>query len=169
MSHIYGYLTWFFLENALHSGDHVSWHSPLDQTRSAAGQYNCNPSHIQHMLMVDDPQIPPVAGPLGSVRFIQVAMLKLIICDNNKAIIIIFAYVCYTTKLHLTVWTKTFTTLSSNLTPFLDSTSHVASSVHTTHPQTIAPNGRSGASQGKIINIPRHLLTQWKTFQCKKN
>lgn len=61
----------FQTENALCSGDHVSWHSPLDQTRSAAGQYNCNPSHIQHMLMVDDPQIPPVAGPLGSVRFIQ--------------------------------------------------------------------------------------------------
>ncbi|XP_068746671.1 suppressor of fused homolog [Montipora capricornis] len=61
----------FRTENALYSGDHVSWHLPLDQTPSAAGQYNCNPSHIQHMLMVDDPQLPLVTSPLGSVRFIQ--------------------------------------------------------------------------------------------------
>lgn len=54
------------------SGDHVSWHLPLDQTPSAAGQYNCNPSHIQHMLMVDDPRVPVITGPLGSIRFIQV-------------------------------------------------------------------------------------------------
>lgn len=62
----------FQTDNMLVSGDHVSWHLPLDQTPSAAGQYNCNPSHIQHMLMVDDPRVPVITGPLGSIRFIQV-------------------------------------------------------------------------------------------------
>lgn len=62
----------FQTENMLYNGDHVSWHLPLDQTPSTAGQYNCNPSHIQHMLMVNDPQLPLVTSPLGSVRFIQV-------------------------------------------------------------------------------------------------
>ena len=61
------------------SGDHVSWHLPLDQTPSAAGQYNCNPSHIQHMLMVDDPRVPVITGPLGSIRFIQVMQSTLAI------------------------------------------------------------------------------------------
>lgn len=63
--------------NTLYSGDHVSWHLPLDQTPSAAGQFNCNPSHIQHMLMVDDPRLPVVTSPLGSVRFIQVMIIVL--------------------------------------------------------------------------------------------
>ena len=64
----------FSTGNTLYSGDHVSWHLPLDQTPSASGQFNCNPSHIQHMLMVDDPRLPVVTSPLGSVRFIQVLM-----------------------------------------------------------------------------------------------
>lgn len=62
----------FQTDNTLQSGDHVSWHLPLDQTPSTAGQYDCNPSHIQHMLMADDPQLPLITSPLGSVRFIQV-------------------------------------------------------------------------------------------------
>ena len=66
-------------DNMLYNGDHVSWHLPLDQTPSTAGQYNCNPSHIQHMLMVDDPQLPLVTSPLGSVRFIQVGILRAVL------------------------------------------------------------------------------------------
>nr|XP_002129739.1 suppressor of fused homolog [Ciona intestinalis] len=52
----------FQSENALYSGDHVSWHAPLD---------NCE-SRLQHMLMTDDAQLPMVTTPIGSVNFIQV-------------------------------------------------------------------------------------------------
>ena len=60
----------------------MSWHLPLDQTPSTAGQYDCNPSHIQHMLMADDPQLPLITSPLGSVHFIQVRQMLGEICVN---------------------------------------------------------------------------------------
>ncbi|XP_039263815.2 suppressor of fused homolog [Styela clava] len=52
----------FQSENSLFSGDHVSWHAPLDNSES----------RITHMLMTDDPQLPMVTTPLGTVSFIQV-------------------------------------------------------------------------------------------------
>ncbi|CAK8681568.1 unnamed protein product [Clavelina lepadiformis] len=52
----------FQSENALYSGDHVSWHAPLDNSES----------RLQHMLMTDDAQLPMIHTPLGTVNFIQV-------------------------------------------------------------------------------------------------
>ncbi|NP_001161664.1 suppressor of fused-like protein [Saccoglossus kowalevskii] len=52
----------FQSENTLCSGDHVSWHNPLDNSES----------RINHMLMVEDPQLPPITTPFGSVQFIQI-------------------------------------------------------------------------------------------------
>lgn len=52
----------FQSENSLFSGDHVSWHAPLDNSES----------RITHMLMTDDPQLPMVSTSLGTVSFIQV-------------------------------------------------------------------------------------------------
>lgn len=49
-------------ENTFCSGDHVSWHSPLDNSES----------RIQHMLLTEDPQMQPVQTPFGVVTFLQV-------------------------------------------------------------------------------------------------
>lgn len=49
-------------ENTFCSGDHVSWHSPLDNSES----------RIQHMLLTEDPQMQPVRTPFGVVTFLQV-------------------------------------------------------------------------------------------------
>lgn len=48
--------------NVLCDGDHVSWHCPLDNSES----------RIEHMLMMEDPQLGTVATPFGPVSFIQV-------------------------------------------------------------------------------------------------
>lgn len=48
--------------NTLCSGDHVSWHSALDNGES----------RIQHMLMTEDPVLRVLQTPLGSVTFIQI-------------------------------------------------------------------------------------------------
>lgn len=49
-------------ENTFCSGDHISWHSPLDNSES----------RIQHMLLTEDPQMQPVQTPFGLVSFLQV-------------------------------------------------------------------------------------------------
>lgn len=48
--------------NILCSGDHVSWHCPLDNSES----------RIQHMLMTEDSQLGIAPTPFGSVTFIQI-------------------------------------------------------------------------------------------------
>lgn len=48
--------------HTLCAGDHISWHSPLDQQESC----------IQHMLLAPDPQLPSTKTPLGALQFIQV-------------------------------------------------------------------------------------------------
>ncbi|XP_013359492.1 PREDICTED: suppressor of fused homolog isoform X2 [Chinchilla lanigera] len=52
----------FQSENTFCSGDHVSWHSPLDNSES----------RIQHMLLTEDPQLQPVQTPFGVVTFLQI-------------------------------------------------------------------------------------------------
>ena len=52
----------FSSANLLRIGDHISWHSPLDQQES----------RIQHMLLAPDPQLPAGKSALGSLHFIQV-------------------------------------------------------------------------------------------------
>lgn len=52
----------FQSENILCSGDHVSWHAPLDGSES----------RIQHMLMTEDAQLQPIITPFGVVSFIQI-------------------------------------------------------------------------------------------------
>ncbi|XP_013390520.1 suppressor of fused homolog isoform X2 [Lingula anatina] len=52
----------FQSENTLCSGDHVSWHAPLDNSDS----------RVQHMLMTDDPQLQPITTPHGIVNFVQI-------------------------------------------------------------------------------------------------
>ncbi|KAK3698679.1 hypothetical protein RRG08_046181 [Elysia crispata] len=52
----------FQSENVLCSGDHVSWHTPLDGSES----------RIQHMLMTEDSQLQPTSSVLGMVNFIQI-------------------------------------------------------------------------------------------------
>lgn len=47
------------------SGDHVSWHTPLDGSES----------RIQHMLMTEDAQLHPITTPFGIVNFIQVGII----------------------------------------------------------------------------------------------
>ncbi|XP_058651303.1 suppressor of fused homolog isoform X2 [Onychostoma macrolepis] len=49
-------------ENTFCSGDHISWHSPLDNSES----------RIQHMLLTEDPQMQPVQTPFGHVSFLQI-------------------------------------------------------------------------------------------------
>lgn len=49
-------------DNTLCSGDHVSWHAPLDGSES----------RVQHMLMTEDAQLQPVLSPFGTVTFVQV-------------------------------------------------------------------------------------------------
>ncbi|XP_077500808.1 suppressor of fused domain protein isoform X1 [Amblyomma americanum] len=48
--------------NVLCDGDHVSWHCPLDNSES----------RIEHMLMMEDPQLGTVVTPFGPVSFIQI-------------------------------------------------------------------------------------------------
>lgn len=52
----------FQSENILCAGDHVSWHCSLDNSES----------RIQHMLMMEDPQLGSTMTPFGSVTFIQI-------------------------------------------------------------------------------------------------
>ncbi|KAG2463373.1 SUFU protein, partial [Polypterus senegalus] len=51
----------FQSENTFCSGDHVSWHIPLDNSES----------RIQHMLLTEDPQLQQVQTPFGIVNFLQ--------------------------------------------------------------------------------------------------
>ena len=48
--------------NLLFVGDHISWHSSLDQ----------QDSRIQHMLLASEPKLIPAQSALGRVQFIQV-------------------------------------------------------------------------------------------------
>ncbi|PSN35218.1 Suppressor of fused [Blattella germanica] len=48
--------------NTLCVGDHVSWHTALDNSES----------RIQHMLMTEDPQLRTVQTPFGCVKFVQI-------------------------------------------------------------------------------------------------
>ncbi|XP_051507498.1 suppressor of fused homolog isoform X4 [Myxocyprinus asiaticus] len=52
----------FQSENTFCSGDHISWHSPLDNSES----------RIQHMLLTEDPQMQAVQTPFGHVSFLQI-------------------------------------------------------------------------------------------------
>lgn len=52
----------FKSENQLCVGDHIPWHNPLDGSAS----------RLQHMLLVEDAQLSPIATPCGSVQFIQI-------------------------------------------------------------------------------------------------
>ncbi|CAM9202479.1 unnamed protein product, partial [Lampetra fluviatilis] len=52
----------FQSENRLCSGDHVSWHAPLDG----------HDSRLQHMLLTEDAQLQTVSSPLGTVSFLQI-------------------------------------------------------------------------------------------------
>ncbi|XP_039631262.1 suppressor of fused homolog isoform X1 [Polypterus senegalus] len=52
----------FQSENTFCSGDHVSWHIPLDNSES----------RIQHMLLTEDPQLQQVQTPFGIVNFLQI-------------------------------------------------------------------------------------------------
>ncbi|XP_026879385.1 suppressor of fused homolog isoform X2 [Electrophorus electricus] len=52
----------FQSENTFCSGDHISWHSPLDNSES----------RIQHMLLTEDAQMQPVHTPFGLVTFLQI-------------------------------------------------------------------------------------------------
>lgn len=54
----------FSSDNALCVGDHISWHTALDQADSS----------IQHMLLANDPQLKTIKTPLGYVNFVQVSM-----------------------------------------------------------------------------------------------
>lgn len=54
----------FHTGNSFFAGDHVSWHCPLD-----GSDFECR---LQHMLLAEDLLLPPVQGPLGSVKFLQV-------------------------------------------------------------------------------------------------
>ena len=64
----------FHSENALCAGDHISWHSPLDQ----------GDSRLQHMLLTGDPLLSPLDTPLGCVKFVQVC-IKLY-CEHKVVI-----------------------------------------------------------------------------------
>lgn len=57
----------FQSENVLCGGDHISWHSPLDQ----------EDSRLQHMLLAEDPLLSPLSTPLGCINFVQVRTLTL--------------------------------------------------------------------------------------------
>ena len=47
-------------------GDHISWHTALDQADSS----------IQHMLLATDPQLKTIRSPLGYVNFVQVSVVR---------------------------------------------------------------------------------------------
>eukprot|EP00118_Oscarella_pearsei_P002416 m.10502 g.10502 ORF g.10502 m.10502 type:complete len:439 (+) comp22380_c0_seq2:111-1427(+) len=52
----------FSTGNTLCPGDHVSWHTPLDN----------GDSRIQHMLMAEDAQLAPVSSYSGITHFVQI-------------------------------------------------------------------------------------------------
>ena len=52
----------FQSENTLCMGDHIPWSTSLDGSES----------RIQHMLMAEDPQMPPINTQFGSVNFVQI-------------------------------------------------------------------------------------------------
>uniref|UniRef100_A0AAY4E2H7 Suppressor of fused homolog n=1 Tax=Denticeps clupeoides TaxID=299321 RepID=A0AAY4E2H7_9TELE len=52
----------FQSDNTFCTGDHISWHCPLDNSES----------RIQHMLLTEDPQMQPVQTPFGHVSFLQI-------------------------------------------------------------------------------------------------
>ena len=56
----------FSSDNALCVGDHISWHTALDQADSS----------IQHMLLATDPQLKTIRSPLGYVNFVQVSTVR---------------------------------------------------------------------------------------------
>lgn len=86
-------------KNMLCSGDHASWHPPLESSESRM-EYNvmchlcaenvlCSGDHVswhtpldgsesrvQHMLMTEDAQLQPITTAFGIVNFIQVKTLK---------------------------------------------------------------------------------------------
>ena len=62
VTHVYNLMYHLCAENLLCSGDHVSWHTPLDGSES----------RVQHMLMTEDAQLQPITSPFGIVNFIQV-------------------------------------------------------------------------------------------------
>lgn len=49
--------------NTLCSGDHVSWHCPLNSKKQCS---------LRHMLLAEDPQLTHLNTNLGSVKFLQV-------------------------------------------------------------------------------------------------
>ncbi|XP_052755588.1 suppressor of fused homolog isoform X2 [Galleria mellonella] len=51
----------FATGNKFYAGDHISWHAPLD----GGG------SRLRHLLVAQDPQLPPTDGPFGTVNFLQ--------------------------------------------------------------------------------------------------
>lgn len=59
----------FHTGNSFFAGDHVSWHCPLDGSNVE--------SRLQHMLLAEDLLLPPVAGPLGNLKFIFLFVPKL--------------------------------------------------------------------------------------------
>lgn len=61
---LFSFIFSLLTENILCSGDHVSWHAPLDGSES----------RIQHMLMTEDAQLQPIITPFGVVSFIQVSL-----------------------------------------------------------------------------------------------
>ncbi|KAG1659861.1 Suppressor of fused [Nymphon striatum] len=52
----------FKSDNALVAGDHVSWHHSLDNSES----------RLQHILLMEDPQLGTVNTPFGPVNFVQI-------------------------------------------------------------------------------------------------
>ncbi|CAK1587969.1 unnamed protein product [Parnassius mnemosyne] len=48
--------------NKFCAGDHISWHAPLDGDSG---------SRVRHLLVVDDPQLPTIHTPHGTVNFVQ--------------------------------------------------------------------------------------------------
>lgn len=72
-------------ENTFCSGDHISWHSPLDNSES----------RIQHMLLTEDPQMHPVQTPFGLVSFLQVRHNKYTLSSHCSCILMLFLSSCY--------------------------------------------------------------------------
>ncbi|XP_068625957.1 suppressor of fused homolog [Battus philenor] len=52
----------FTTGNKFCAGDHISWHAPLDGDSE---------SRLRHLLVAEDPQLPQIQTPHGSVKFIQ--------------------------------------------------------------------------------------------------
>ncbi|KPJ04723.1 hypothetical protein RR46_01212 [Papilio xuthus] len=52
----------FTTGNKFCAGDHISWHAPLDGDSE---------SRVRHLLVAEDPQLPAIETPHGTVKFIQ--------------------------------------------------------------------------------------------------